>query len=52
MDDFSYLKNSNQTIVPLIERIKGKLNQFDFLNYDKVSLGMCRKIIDEVQQSL
>jgi len=52
MDDFSYLKNSNQMIVPIIERIKDKLNQFDFLNYDKVSLGMSREIIDELQQTL
>lgn len=51
MDNFDYLENSDYMLVPILADIKRKLDEFDFLNYDKVALKNYSYLVDKLSAS-
>lgn len=48
IDDFDYLLNSDEMISPLIQDIRCKLNEFDFLDYDRIAIENCQAVLDKL----
>ncbi|ACU04349.1 hypothetical protein [Pedobacter heparinus] len=48
IDDFDYLLNSDDMVSPLVPDIRRKLNEYNFLNYDRVAIGNCQVVLNKL----